>query len=166
MLPEWLTKPEYNIFCTHKNKVPTHGTHVDDMSTYYSYEKAKSLLQPGEGLGVGLFGNLCGIDIDHCVEDNKISPTAQSILEYFDGAYAEYSYSGTGIHLLFFCKEQHKYQKYYIKMGEKQLKDKGITDIGGLELYQGRIDNRYLTLTGNVIPTQRKNNYTVSPKET
>ncbi len=161
-IPEWLTHPEYTIFCTHKNKIP--NARVDDMSTFQSFQAAFLSLKDGEGLGIGLFGNLCGIDIDHAVQaDGTLSPTAQDIINYFDGAYMEYSYSGTGVHILFFCAQQKKYQKYYVKMGEKQLQAKGITDIGGLELYQGRIDNRYLTLTGNIIPQSKTNNYTVSP---
>ena len=167
-IPMWLRQSnegqEYNIFCTHKDKVPTHGTHVDDMETYHTFSECLKLMSPGEGLGIGLFGNLCGIDIDHCIDNGVISSAAQEILDYFDGGYVEKSFSGTGIHLLFFCKEQHKYQKYYTKMNEKHLLDKGITGIGGLELYQGRIDNRYLTLTGNAI-SAKSNNYTVSPKK-
>lgn len=160
-IPEWLTV--HPIFCTHKDKVP--NARVDDMSTFQPFPQALSSIKNGEGLGIGLFGNLCGIDIDHALrEDGTLSQTAQDIINYFDGAYMEYSYSGQGIHILFFCAQQKKYQKYYVKLGEKQLQTKGILDIGGLELYQGRIDNRYLTLTGNIIPQSRTNNYTVSPQ--
>lgn len=166
-IPAWLVGDDkYQIFCTHKNKVPTHNTHIDDMSTFYTYSQAMRLMQPDEGLGIGLFGNLCGIDIDHAVQaDGTLSPTAQDIIDYFDGAYMEYSYSGKGVHILFFCVQQRKYQKYYTKMGVKQLTQKGIQDIEGLEFYQGRVDNRYLTLTGNIIPQRTKNNYTVSPQK-
>ncbi len=160
-IPEWLKV--YPIFCTHKDKIP--NAHVDDINTFKSFEDAISSLQPGEGLGVGLFGNLCGIDIDHALrEDGTLSQTAQDIIDYFEGAYIEYSLSGTGVHILFFCSQQRKYQKYYTKMGVKQLIQKGISDIEGLELYQGTIDNRYLTLTGNAISTEYIN-YTVSPKK-
>jgi putative DNA primase/helicase len=168
-IPLWLRQSvsgeEYNIFCVHKDKVPIHGTHVDDMSTYHTFSECQKLMASDEGLGIGMFGNLCGIDIDHCIDNGIISPAAQGILDYFEGAYVEKSFSGTGIHLLFFCKEQHKYQKYYTKMNEKHLQDKGIIGIGGLELYQGKVDNRYLTLTGNIIPTDRPGNYTVSPEK-
>lgn len=166
-IPNWLVGDDkYQIFCTHKNKVPTHNTRIDDMSTFYTYSQAIRLMQPDEGLGIGLFGNLCGIDIDHAVQaDGTLSPTAQDIIDYFDGAYMEYSYSGKGVHILFFTTQQRKYQKYYTKMGVKQLTQKGITDIEGLEFYQGRVDNRYLTLTGNIIPQRTKNNYTVSPQK-
>ena len=166
-IPNWLVGDDkYQIFCTHKNKVPTHNTHIDDMSTFYTYSQAMRLMQPDEGLGIGLFGNLCGIDIDHAVnEDGSLSQTAKDIIDYFDGAYMEYSYSGKGIHILFFCTQQRKYQKYYTKMGVKQLTAKGIQDIEGLEFYQGRVDNRYLTLTGNIIPQRTKNNYSVTPQK-
>ena len=160
-IPEWLKV--YPIFCTHKDKIP--DAHVDDINTFKSFEDTIISLQPGEGLGVGLFGNLCGIDIDHAVnDDGTLSQTTQDIINYFDGAYIEYSLSGTGVHILFFCSQQRKYQKYYTKMGVKQLIQKGISDIEGLELYQGSIDNRYFTLTGNAISTEYIN-YTVSPKK-
>lgn len=168
-IPLWLRQSkegkEYNIYCTHKDKVPTRGTRVNDMNTYHTYSEALSLMNSDEGLGIGLFGNLCGVDIDHCISDGVISPAAQEILDYFDGAYVEKSFSGTGIHLLFFCEDQHKYQKYYTKMNEKHLQAKGIIGIGGLELYQGKIDNRYLTLTGNKIDSKKPTNYSVSKKK-
>lgn len=165
-IPEWLRgTPEYHIFCTHRNKVPTHNTHVDDMSTYHTFTEALALMDKDEGLGIGMFGNLCGVDIDHCIENNIISPEAQAIIDYFDGAYIEKSFSGTGVHILFFHKEQHKYQKYYTKMNKKHLEDKGIKGIEGLEFYQGQIDNRYLTLTGNIIPPKNPHGYTFNEKK-
>ena len=36
-------------------------------------------------------------------------------------------------------------------MNENQLQKNGFKETGGLEIYQGNFDNRYLTLTGNVI---------------
>ena len=162
-IPAWLVGDDkYQIFCTHKDKKPTHNTHVNDKNSFYTYSQAMRLMQPDEGLGIGLFGNLCGIDIDHAVQaDGTLSPTAKDIIDYFDGAYMEYSYSGKGVHILFICKDQKKYRKYYTKMTEVQLIKKGILDVGGLEFYQGQVDNRYLTLTGNIIPQRTKNNYTV-----
>lgn len=161
MIPEWLNK--YPIFCNHKDKQPY--AHTDDINTFKpldvcldNMKKDKSL-----GLGIGLFGNLCAIDIDHCVDEaGVVSDTANKILEMFDGCYAEISYSGTGVHLLFFLKEQHKYQKYYTKMNAEHCKNAGFSDIGGLEFYQGSIDNRYFTLTGNIIPAVHNHGYTVS----
>ena len=160
-IPEWLTA--HPIFCTHRNKVP--NACVDDKSTFLPFQTALHSIKLGEGLGVGLFGNLCGIDIDHALrEDGTLSQTAQDIINYFDGAYMEYSYSGQGIHILFLCEDQHDYKKYYKKMNSQACAKNGFSDIGGLEFYQGKIDNRYLTLTGNIIPQTRINNYSVSSR--
>lgn len=155
-----------DIFCVHENKVPLART--SDPGTFCTFEEAMSLINsnPKYGLGIGMFSYLCGIDIDHAVQpDGTFSQTAQDIIYYFDGAYMEYSFSGTGVHILFLCKEQRAYVKYYTKMGAAQLLPKGITDIGGLEFYQGTVDNRYLTLTGNIIPQKHPQNYTKPAKE-
>lgn len=150
-IPERLRGPQSTVYCCHKDKRPTHGTKPDKLSTFFSFDEALKMMQPDEGLGIGMWGKLCGVDIDHCVEDGVISNEAMAIVDYFN-SYAELSMSGTGIHILFLCEEQHKdADKYYVKLGKKQIKEKGITGMEGLELYQGFHDHRYLTLTGEEI---------------
>jgi putative DNA primase/helicase len=137
-----------DVFCCHRNKVPTHGTRTNNKDTFFSFDQAMQLMMSDEGLGIGIFDNLCGVDIDHCVEDGVISNAAMAIVDYFN-SYAELSMSGTGIHILFLCDEQFKdTDNYYTKLGIKQVKDKGIIGMEGLEIYQGQLDQRYLTLTG------------------
>lgn len=157
-IPSWLRQPKSRVYCTHRDKVPT--VKVNDLSTFYSFDEAITLIQedPTLGLGVGIWGYLCGIDLDHCIEDNIINGQAQAIINLFPEAYIEKSLSGTGIHILFLCKEQyHDKNQFYIKMGKKQMKEKYLT-FGGLEIYQGLYDHRYLTLTGDVIqsPTEKQ----------
>jgi len=150
-IPERLRAPKSRVYCVHQDKIPIYGTKPNDLSTFYSFDEAVGMIKDGQGLGIGMWGILCGIDIDHCVEDGKISPIAQQIIDYFD-SYAELSYSGTGIHILFLCKEQHKdASAYYTKLPKKQIKEKGIEGLEGLEFYQGLYDHRYLTLTGNKV---------------
>lgn len=151
-----------DLFCVHKNKVPMASS--NDPGSFITFEQALNIIKKDSsyGLGIGLFGSLCGVDIDHCVNDHIISPEAQEIIDYFDGAYVEYSYSGTGIHIIFLCEDQHKYQKYYTKMSKKHLEEKGITGIEGLEFYQGAEENRYLTLTGNIVPSKHPHGHSVS----
>ena len=49
------------------------------------------------GIGVGLFGNLGAIDIDHCInEAGELSPMAYDIMDTMQ-AYTEYSPSGKGL---------------------------------------------------------------------
>lgn len=140
-----------DVFCCHRNKVPTHGTKTNNKDTFFSFDQAMKLMMSDEGLGIGIFDNLCGVDIDHCVEDGVISNEAMAIVDYFN-SYAELSMSGTGIHILFLCDDQFKdTDNYYTKLGMKQIKEKGITGMEGLEIYQGQLDQRYLTLTGTEI---------------
>lgn len=80
------------------------------------------------------------IDIDHCVENGKLSPMAQEIVELMD-SYTEYSPSGTGIHIIVKVdKFEFDATKYYIN--NRKL---------GLEVYVAGATNKYLTMTGNVI---------------
>lgn len=155
-IPERLRGPQSTVYCCHKDKRPTHGTKPDKLSTFFSFDEALKMMQPDEGLGIGMWGKLCGIDIDHCVEYGVISEQAQVIIDFFD-SYAELSMSGTGIHILFLCEEQYKdADKYYTKLNKKHLKEKGATGMGGLEFYQGFHDHRYLTLTGNKVHDMNK----------
>ena len=49
-----------------------------------------------DGIGVGVFGSLGAIDIDHCVsEDGELSPMAYDIMDTMQG-YTEFSPSGKG----------------------------------------------------------------------
>ena len=162
-------KLRWNVYTLHHNKIPISPT--DDIHNFMSFDKALSKISdvqkryPGEtvGLGIGLFGPLCGIDIDHAIHDGKLAITAAKIMKLFKGAYMERSLSGTGVHIIFLMKPQKKHPKHFTKMNAQQLAAKGITDIGGLEFYQGTVDNRYLTLTGDVISCS-ENNYTVTEK--
>lgn len=151
-LPEWLTRPRSKVYTTHRDKVPT--IKINDLSNFISYEDAKEQIHqdPQLGLGVGMWGYLCGIDIDGCIDNNVISDEAQAIIDLFPEAYIEKSFSGTGLHFLFLCQMQVPDRKdsYYIKMGKKHMSEKSLP-FKGLEFYQGLYDHRYLTLTENSI---------------
>lgn len=159
-----------NSFCIHVDKVPMAKT--NDIRTFKTFSEAKKLLvkaqqtYPGKnvGLGFGLFRPFCGIDIDHCInEDGVISDTASKIINMFDGSYIETSLSGTGVHIIFLVpvdEQQKSFKNYFTKMNSEACAANGFSDIGGLEFYQGMYDNRYLTLTGNIIPTVVDHGYT------
>ena len=126
--------------------------------TFGSFQKAEALLKrrPGryDGLGIGLFDDLVGIDIDHCVKDGQLSPLAREIVERV-GSYAEFSPSGEGVHILChapgltFDKEA-----YYLK-----------NQRNGVEVYAAGHTNRYLTLTGNAINDEDINERSVEVAE-
>lgn len=151
-IPERFRAPKSKVYRVHKDKVPIYGTKPNELSTFYSFEDALALMKDDEGLGIGMWGILCGVDIDHCIDDDGVmSQEAEDIIEFFD-SYAETSVSGHGVHILFLCKDQHKDKDaYYVKLGKKHMKEKKISGMEGLEFYQGLHDHRYLTLTGNKI---------------
>lgn len=94
------------------------------------------------GIGVGIFGNLGAIDIDHCVdEDGKLSPMALDIVRAM-GTYTEFSPSGKGLRILFTVPEGFQYDKarYYIN-----------NQRAGLEVYIAGATQKYVTVTGNAI---------------
>lgn len=128
------------VFCTHQNKIPNART--NDKTTFKKFDEVINERKSSEGVGIGIFDNVCGIDIDHCInEKGEISKEAKEIIELFN-SYTEKSPSGTGIHILFKNENQEEIDK--IKYFTKNSKS-------GIELYQGKFDNRFLTCTGNKI---------------
>ena len=91
------------------------------------------------GLGLGIFNGFSAIDIDHCVNDGKLSDMATDIIDYI-GSYTEYSPSGTGIRIIFKTDTELDKAKHYIN-------NKNI----GLEIYISDNTNKYVTITGNVL---------------
>lgn len=119
--------------------------------TFSSFQKAEDVLNRRKGkyngMGVGLFGDLVGIDIDHCVgEDSCLSALAQDIVELI-GSYAEFSPSGEGVHIL--CRApglEFNRDLYYLKNPTNHV-----------EVYAAGHTNRYLTLTGDVLNGEEVN---------
>lgn len=95
-----------------------------------------------DGLGVGIFGRLGAIDIDHCVsEEGDLSDLAAGIMSAMN-AYTEYSPSGKGFRILFTVPEGFQYDKarYYINNQK-----------AGLEVYIAGSTNKFVTVTGNTL---------------
>lgn len=124
--------------------------HNEDFSAIEDFANCKVL---GEFAGLGISvqaSNICGVDIDACVETpndpSTISKYALSIIEIFKSwAYIEFSFSGTGIRILFRQKNIEDYKKkYYVKNSAKHT-----------EYYQPgtkeEVSPRYLTVTGRAI---------------
>jgi primase-polymerase (primpol)-like protein len=86
---------------------PTTGQRAEsnNPASWTSYEQAQTALESSpnayHGLGYMFHGDITGIDLDHCVDESNgcIDSWAQSMLERIP-SYAEYSPSGTGIHIL------------------------------------------------------------------
>lgn len=110
-----------------------------DSSTWTSFEKAiaKYETQRDEYNGVGIVVSekyrIVFIDIDHCIHDGTLDSRANDILGAFNGiTFAEYSQSGTGIHIL--------------ALGEAPRSFKNSTL--NVEMY---VNSRFCAMTGNAV---------------
>ena len=133
---------KYELRDGNQTKVPyTPGTtrraSVSDPSTFRPFEVAASATGY-DGIGIRVCGRIVGIDLDHCIEDGKLLPWAQTIGDRFGVTYIEGSPSDTGIRIFCLLPAGFSYdtQTYYIKKGD-------------IEVYIPGHTNRFLTVTGN-----------------
>lgn len=91
-----------------------------------------------DGIGIGIFGRICAIDLDHCfTEDGRYTNDASEIVELMH-SYTEVSPSGKGLHILFRADGfQYDQKKYYIMNHTK-----------GIEVYVSGVTSKYVTVTG------------------
>lgn len=122
---------------------PMTGERADssNIKTFGTFGQAKLAYEMYDhtGIGVGLFGDLCCIDIDNCLEeDGSFSDLAIEIMSTMS-SYTELSPSKTGMHIFFrapgFVHDREKY-----RMKSSTL---------GLEVYVGGSTKRFMTVTGN-----------------
>lgn len=104
-------------------------------------------LEKYAGVGISIqASNVCAIDVDHCFKKpfdfSSGDERAKYVYENFKNlAYIEFSFSGTGMRVLFFQDNIADYNdKYYIK--------NSVTEI---EYYQPSNSARYVTVTGRTI---------------
>ena len=141
-----LMKLEQKLGKTKKDKVPyrTNGARADPTNPnhFTSLENVMKVFDKGgyDGIGIGLFDDNIAIDIDDCVENGKLSAMAAEIVDSL-GSYAEFSISGTGVHIwarapgLVYDKE-----RYYIN-----------NRAYGLEIYPAGVTTKFIVTTGNAI---------------
>lgn len=110
-----------------------------------------TVLDDFAGIGISVqASNVCAIDVDRCFnvanDINSADDRAKHILEMFkDKAYCEFSFSGTGLRIIFKTKTIDNYSdKYYIKNEKYKV-----------EYYQPTKSFRYVTLTGNTIANNK-----------
>lgn len=118
---------------------------ANDPNTFSDFATAERVLERRperfRGLGIGLFGDLVGVDIDHCLDaDGELSPLARDVVELLD-SYAERSPSGTGLHIL--CRAP----GFAFDAAQYYTKNSAL----GLEVYAAGQTSRYLTVTGDVV---------------
>lgn len=118
---------------------------VDDFVGLELLTKCEHLAQYA-GVGISIqASDICAIDVDHCfTKKNDVSSgdeRATTLLNMFDDAYCEFSFSGTGLRILFTADKIDDYSlRYYIK-----------NQATNIEYYQPYRSFRYVTITGNVI---------------
>jgi len=108
--------------------------------TFADYRLVVNVASGYDGIGMGVFGTFCAIDIDHCVAGGKLTSMAQDIVDTMN-SYTELSPSGTGIRIIFKVTGlSYDKKRYYIN--NRKI---------GLEVYVAGMTNRFVTLTGNAI---------------
>ena len=121
-----------------------------DPGTFAGYDKALEVLQtvPGfDGIGAGIFGTLCAVDIDHCHKDGQLSAMGSWIIDKM-GSYTELSPSGEGVRILFSVPEGFQYDDLTHYVNRRGL---GADGQEGLEIYVAGSTNKFVTVTGNMI---------------
>ncbi len=109
-------------------------------ATFTNYATAIGIRDKYDGIGIGVFEDICAIDIDHCIENGTLSAMAEDIINRMN-SYTEYSPSGTGVRILFKASlPSYDKERYYIN-------NRNI----GLEVYVAGYTSRFVTVTGNAI---------------
>jgi len=126
-----------------RTRNPNLGAMLGISSTWGSYKRTiDRLRRPGQYNGIiGLSIDLSDsgyfvVDMDGCVMDGKMSENARSIM-YSLATYAEYSMSGTGIHL--------------VGIGNAGSWTCNSSPVPGMKKFEIG-SNHWITLTGNVVP--------------
>lgn len=110
--------------------------------TFAPFQEALQAVGHYDGLGVGIFGDLAAIDIDHCIDSaGQWSGMAKDVVETMD-CYTEVSPSGNGIRILFTVPKGFPYDtgRYYINNQK-----------AGLEVYVAGVTRKYVSVTGYVL---------------
>ena len=114
---------------------------TDNPATFGSFDLAdeRYMTEDYNGVGIRLSNGYSAVDIDHCIEDGRISDLAMSIIEALK-SYTEYSPSKTGLRIIIKGDLSYDKEKYYLKNPNN-----------GVELYVSGMTNRFVTITGNTV---------------
>jgi len=113
---------------------------TSDPSTFTGYDDVMACFDD-RYLGIGVLNTIfTKIDIDDCVEDGKLTPFAEEVVNAIN-SYTEFSPSGTGIHIICYTPDI-RYDKRRYYMNNRSI---------GMEIYIPGQTNRFFTVTGNVL---------------
>ena len=118
------------------------GAQSTNPQTFTPLAAALGALEGGgyDGVGVGVFGSLGAVDIDHCIDENGAWTDLAADICRTMGAYTEYSPSGHGLRILFTVPDGFQYDKARYYINNQKL---------GLEVYIAGATQKYVTVTGN-----------------
>ena len=114
----------------------------NNRSTFGTFEQAifAKDMKGYDGIGIGIFDEICAIDIDHCIQDGVFSELAKKVYSIMD-SYTEISPSGEGLRILFRAPG-FRYDKNTYYINHQKI---------GLEVYVSGFTNKYVTVTGNTV---------------
>ena len=116
----------------------------NDSSTWCGLDEALEAAPRHTGLGFVFSGGMVGIDLDACYHNGAVDGWAWDILHRFRGTYAEWSPSGTGVHVIAYGSlpggRGRKLKIEAPKVGDKNP---------GIEIYE---QARYFCFTGQRLP--------------
>ncbi len=118
----------------------------EDFVDIFELTNAENLAEYA-GLGISIkASNITAIDVDHCFSEpfvfETIDERGKDIFEMFKSfSYIEFSFSGTGMRVLFRCDNIDEYSKTYFVKNSKQ----------NIEFYQPSGNARYVTITGKYL---------------
>ena len=154
MANDFLRKAEFLRYCyINKEKVPFRSNGTDsarpnvatDFVPIGQLDLSKASSFAGLGISIQASG-ICAIDVDHCFmrpfDLSSADGRAQDIINIFgETTYIEFSFSGTGLRILFKAAPIAEYEsKYYIKNSKTHC-----------EYYFPQGASRYVTITGRSI---------------
>lgn len=131
---------------------PQYGAASTNAAHFTSLQAAMGARKGFDGVGLGIFGDIAAIDIDHCMNAaGELSQLAQNVIATMN-SYTEISPSGKGIRIIFRAAGV-KYDKnaYYINNQDAREPLQEWPEKQGLEVYIAGITNKYVTITGNAI---------------
>lgn len=137
---------DYNKRPFKANGVPARPNKVEDFVSLYDLIDCDNIVDY-RGIGISIqASNISAIDVDHCFsipfDVSSGSGKAKDLINLFNkSAYIEFSFSGTGLRILFRHNLIDNYElNYYIKNSKE-----------GIEFYQPGRSFRYVTITGQTI---------------
>lgn len=136
----------------HQPERPEYGAASTNPQHFTDLQTAVRAGAGFDGLGLGIFGDIAAVDIDHCIDQaGNLSQLARNVIDTLD-SYTERSPSGNGIRIVFRAPGiKYDTEQYLIKNSKASEPGENWPDQQGLEIYIAGMTNRYVTITGDTI---------------